>query len=129
MILLDTHIWVWWISNSSQLSRDHRVLLSELTKSLAVSIISCWEIAKLVEVGRLTLDRPVADWLDTAIRESGVEIIALSPRIVVESTQLPGNFHKDPADQLIVATARVLGLELLTADQTIRAYPHVKILG
>jgi PIN domain nuclease of toxin-antitoxin system len=71
----------------------------------------------------------VEDWLDQALSYPGIRLLDLTPRIVVESTQLPGNFHRDPADQLIVATARVLHCALMTVDEQIARYPHVQILG
>ena len=128
MIVLDTHIWVWWVHGDSTLSASTRALLesSELT-GIAVSAISCWEVAKLVERGRLTLPCPVFDWIQQALSYPGVRLIELSPRICVESTQLPGEFHRDPADQIIVATARVLDAPLVTVDGKILAYPHVKL--
>lgn len=96
---------------------------------LAVSIISCWEVAKLVELGRLQLTMPVQRWIEQALAYPGVNLIDLTPRIVVESTQLPGEFHRDPADQIIVATARVYDIPLLTADRKLLNYPHAKIAG
>ena len=109
MILLDTHIWVWWVSRPDRLQPRHRELL-ELgpDRVFGVSIISCWEVAKLVEYGRLKLDRSVGPWIESALAEAGVSLLHLNPQIVVESTQLPQPFHRDPADQLLVATARVL---------------------
>ena len=85
-------------------------------------------VAKLVERGRLTLPCPVFEWLQQALAYPGVRLIELSPRICAESTQLPGSFHRDPADQIIVATARVLDMPLITRDEKILAYPHVKHL-
>jgi len=92
-----------------------------------VSVISCWEVAKLVEYGRLKLDRGIGLWIESALAQSGVLLLDLNPRIVVESTQLPQPFHRDPADQLLVATARVLQCALLTEDGKIAAYPHVRL--
>jgi len=128
VILLDTHIWVWWVHDDTRLPDSYRVYLraNEL-QGLGVSIISCWEIAKLVEYGRLVLPHPVAEWLDQALAYPGIHLLDLTPRIVVESTQLPGTFHRDPADQLIVATARVYNLPLVTLDDRIRAYSHVRV--
>jgi PIN domain nuclease of toxin-antitoxin system len=94
---------------------------------LGVSIISCWEVAKLVEYGRLKLDRAVALWIENSLAEPGVELLPLSPRIVVESTQLPEPFHRDPADQLLVATARILECPIMTQDSNIALYPHVRL--
>lgn len=92
---------------------------------VGVSVISCWEAAKLVERDRLTLPRPVDEWLRLALGYLGVRLIELSPGIAVASTQLPGTFHKDPADQIIVATARVNGCPVVTSDQKIISYEHV----
>ena len=128
MIVLDTHIWIWWVHGDSSLPAAIGTLLngSEPT-GIAVSAISCWEVAKLVERGRLTLPCPVFDWLQQALAYPGVRLIELSPRICVESTQLPGEFHRDPADQIIVATARILDAPLVTVDGKILEYPHVKL--
>lgn len=111
MILLDTHIWVWWVNESPDLSSEYRQILeSQQTGGLGVSIISCWEVAKLVELGRLQLTIPVEEWLAEALQYPGVQLLDLTLKIVVESTQLPGVFHRDPADQMIVATARILDI-------------------
>jgi PIN domain nuclease of toxin-antitoxin system len=97
-------------------------------QGLGVSIISCWEVSKLVEYNRLLLPVPVAEWLDQSLAYPGIRLLDLTPRIVVESTQLPGTFHRDPADQMIVATARVHDCPLVTLDGKILAYPHVQKL-
>jgi PIN domain nuclease of toxin-antitoxin system len=129
VILLDTHIWVWWVSRPDRLYPAHRELLdSGVDRTFGVSIISCWEVAKLVERGRLKLDRSVGLWIDNALAEPGVSLLQLTRRIVVESTQLPQPFHRDPADQLLVATARILQCPLMTEDGKIVAYPHVGIV-
>ena len=126
MILLDTHVWVWWVSQPDRLQSRHRELLELGTDRIfGVSIILCWEVAKLVECGRLKLDRPVGRWIENALAEPGIGLLHLDPRIVVESTQLPQPFHRDPADQLLVATARVSQCRILTEDSKIAAYPHV----
>ena len=130
MIVLDTHIWVWWVNGSAELTAGQRqALQAHIGAGLGVSIISCWEVAKLVERGRLQLTLPVERWLERALALPGVRLLELTPRIVVESTQLPGEFHRDPADQLIVATARIYDVPLLTADGKVLAYPHVQTIG
>lgn len=129
MILLDTHIWVWWVHGDPSLTAvQERLIQEHETNGLGVSIISCWEVAKLVERGRLVLPCDVGDWLDQALSYPGVQLVALTTPIVVDSTQLPSGFHKDPADQLIVSTARAHGCPLLTADPKIISYPHVTTL-
>jgi PIN domain nuclease of toxin-antitoxin system len=130
VIVLDTHIWVWWVNGSAELTAGQRqALQAHIGAGLGVSIISCWEVAKLVERGRLQLTMPVESWLEQALALPGVRLLELTPRIVVESTQLPGEFHRDPADQLIVATARIYDVPLLTADGKVLAYPHVQTVG
>ena len=129
MIVLDTHIWVWWVHDNPQLPDEYRTYLqAHETDGLSISIISCWEVAKLVESKRLILPNPVDEWLDQALAYPGLQLLDLTPRIVVESTRLPGSFHRDPADQLIVATARVYSCPLVTLDERIRAYPHIQLL-
>jgi PIN domain nuclease of toxin-antitoxin system len=91
-------------------------------------VISCWEVAKLVEKGRLVLEQPTKDWITAALEFPSATLLPLTPAIAVESTMLPGSFHADPADQLIVATARLLALPLATADKKLLNYPHVATL-
>jgi PIN domain nuclease of toxin-antitoxin system len=129
MIVLDTHIWVWWVDRSTRLTPDQvQHLRTYEAAGLGVSVISCWEVAKLVEVGRLALSCPVKDWVEQALTYPGIRLLHLTPQIAIESTQLPGTFHRDPADQIIVATARYYDCPVLTADARILGYPHVKTL-
>jgi PIN domain nuclease of toxin-antitoxin system len=128
MIVLDTHIWVWWVHGDDKLPSKHKAYLQDNESAgLGVSAISCWEVAKLVEHGRLSLPIPVGEWLDQALAYPGVRLLELTPRIAVESTQLPGEFHRDPADQIIVATARVYDCPLVTLDGKILNYQHVQL--
>jgi len=129
MIVLDTHIWVWWVHGDARLSEKQVKWVEENeADGLGISAISCWEIAKLVEYGRLVLPCSVADWFDQALAYPGIRLLDLTPRIALESTQLPDGFHRDPADQIIVATARVYNCPLLTVDSKILVYPHVQTL-
>ena len=126
MILLDTHIWIWFADESDQLTEQHRqVIEHHRADGLGVSAISCWEVAKLVEYNRLKLACPIEEWMEAATTLPGVQLIELTPKIAIASTKLPGNFHRDPADQIIVATAQVYDLELLTADKRMLKYDHV----
>jgi PIN domain nuclease of toxin-antitoxin system len=119
---------VWWVHGDPSLPDSVRASLEASEETgIAVSAISCWEVAKLVERGRLTLPCPVLDWLQQALSYPGIRLIELTPRICAESTSLPGEFHRDPADQIIVATARVLDAPLLTVDGRLLQYPHVKL--
>lgn len=128
MILLDTHIWVWWVQNDARLTRKYQQWLQDYeSDGLGVSIFSCWEVAKLVENNRLILPLAIDEWLKAALDYPGVQLVDLTLSIVVESTRL-FDFHRDPADQIIVATARIYNYQLLTADEKILKYPHVKTL-
>lgn len=128
MIALDTHIWIWWVQGDAQLTQDYsEYVQAHEAEGLGVSVISCWEVAKLVEGGRITLPLPVGEWMTKALAYPGIRLLDLSPQIAVESTRLPGVFHRDPADQIIVATARLHKCPLVTMDQKIRAYAHVQV--
>lgn len=97
-------------------------------QGFGISVISCWEVAKLVEYRRLVLPYPLVEWFDQALAYPGMRLLPLTPRIALASTQLPGDFHRDPADQIIVAMARTHDWPLLTSDGRILRYPHVRTL-
>ncbi|MGK7931980.1 MAG: type II toxin-antitoxin system VapC family toxin [Microcystaceae cyanobacterium] len=125
MIILDTHIWIWWVDNNPRLTIQHRQWIKQYqSEGLGISIISCWEVAKLVEKQRLKLAYPVDQWLNTALNYPNIQLLNLTLPILVQSTQLP-NFHNDPADQIIVATAKIYQCSLLTVDAKIVHYPLV----
>jgi len=127
VILLDTHVWVWWVHGDSRLSTAAAAAIkAEEGSGLLVSVISVWEVAKLVEVGRLVLPKAVPEWVESALAYPGVILQAITPAIAVGSTQLPSPFHRDPADQILVATARGLDVPIVTADGLVLAYPHVR---
>jgi PIN domain nuclease of toxin-antitoxin system len=109
MIVLDTHIWVWWVHGNERLTSSQLAVIQDNESDvIGISAISLWEIAKLVENGRLELPISVEKWFAQALSYPGVQVIELTPAIAAESTCLPGEFHRDPADQIIVATARVI---------------------
>ena len=95
-------------------------------EELHLSVISCWEVAKLVERGRLRLELPVRDWVERGLTRSGLTLLPLSPAIAIESTELPGEMSLDPADQIIVATARHHSLAVVTPDRRIVSYDGVR---
>ena len=128
MIVLDTHVWVWWVNEDDRLTETQQEVI-EQADVLGVSAISCWEVAKLVELGRLALDRPALDWLQAALAYPGVRLLPLSPEVAVGSTTLPSTFHRDPADQVIVATARTHGCRVVTSDRKILGYAHVEAVA
>lgn len=129
MILLDTHIWWWALSEPENLSATALATIKE-TKADArlIASISIWEFAMMVARKKIELKTSPESWLSRAIHGTGIQVIELSPEIAVESCRLPGEFHRDPADQIIVATARVHNLSLVTKDQKILGYPHVKTI-
>jgi PIN domain nuclease of toxin-antitoxin system len=130
MIVIDTHIWYWWVHQPERLTRPQvEAIEAHRADVIGVSAISCWEIAKRVEYGRMQLSRPIGQWLALALRFPGIHLLPLTPEIAVASTQLPGTFHKDPADQIIVATARVHDCPLVTSDQKILDYPHINTIA
>lgn len=123
MIVLDTHIWVWWVHGDKRLTETQiETVTANETNVIGVSAISCWEVAKLVEYGRLVLSLPPKEWLEQALSYPGIRLLELTPEIAVESTQLPGEFHRDPADQIIVATARLHNCPLVTSDGNLLNY-------
>ncbi|WP_026733569.1 type II toxin-antitoxin system VapC family toxin [Fischerella sp. PCC 9605] len=128
MIVIDTHIWVWWVQKDTRLTTKHQQWLQENeADGIGVSIVSCWEVAKLVEKNRLILPLAIDRWLEAALAYPGVGLLDLTLQIIVDSTQLSG-FHSDPFDQMIVATARIRHCPLLTADTKILSYCGVKTL-
>lgn len=129
MIVLDTHVLIWWATGDtrqlSQAALD--AIKAEFDGGeILVSSISAWEIAMLVARDRIALSMDVAKWLDVVSEIESVRFVPVDNEIGVKSTELPGEFHKDPADRMIVATARKFAAPLVTADEKIRAYPHVK---
>jgi len=127
VILLDTHIWFWWVQGDPKLPQGHEASIrAHESQALVVSAISCWEVAKAVAYGRMSLPCPADDWIRQALAYPGLMLLPLSPEIAIESNRLPGSFHRDPADQIIVATARVHDCPLMTLDDRILAYPHVR---
>jgi len=129
LILLDTHTWIWSHSATKLLSDDVKKWIKKtIADQRAIASISIWEFAMMVVKGRINVKIDPKLWLDNAIKNSGLKVIELSPEIAIESCNLPGDFHKDPADQIIVATARIHNLTLLTKDRKILQYRHVNAL-
>ena len=130
-VLVDTHILLWWVSGDAQLSTSAKQTIETTLKSddeVLVSSMSAWEVAMLVEKGRLVLTMDVAQWFEHVKRIDGLRMVPVDETVGILSTQLPGEFHKDPADRMIVATARKFAIALVTADEKILAYTHVKTI-
>ena len=128
MILLDTGTWIWWVADADRLSRRARSAIEkgERTQAIAVSVISVWEIAVKVALGKLEIDRDVRAWVAAASAYPGLTVHPLDARDAIESTLLPGRFHPDPADRILIAFARRHDIPLITSDVAIRRYRHVK---
>ena len=124
LLLLDTHVWLWLVAGSPDLSTEarHRIEEAVAAGTLRIAAISLWEIALLASRGRIVLGKSIGLWLEEALADPGPAIDALSPRVAIESYALPDVFHRDPADRLIVATARVANATLMTRDQRILDY-------
>ena len=121
--LLDTHILLWWTSEPERLSRGQRRILDRVDAQhpVAVSDISLWEIAVLADRGRIPLDRPLREWLGPATAPPLVQRVGITPAIAAATVELPERFHRDPADRILVATARVHGWTLITSDRRLAA--------
>lgn len=128
MIVLDTHALVWWVNGSSSLSKAALQAIESGLRGdgVVASSISAWEIAMLVATGKLEFSMDVSHWLDLAGEVEGFRFIPVDNVVAVRSVTLPGEFHADPADRMIVALARELGAPLVSADGKITRYPHVK---
>ena len=133
MILLDTHVLVWAVDGNPRLGPNAATAIEEArrTERIGVSAITPWEIALLAEKGRLRLAQDVGEWMDAALNAQGLDVLPIEPAIAVASVRLPGELHADPADRLIIATARHWRASLATADRTIADYAadgHLRVI-
>jgi len=128
MIVLDTHAWVWFVSNPELLSKKAKRTIERavVDNNVFISSISAWEVALLTSKKRLLLSMEVADWIKKSEMLPFVNFIPVDNSIAVKSVNLPQPFHRDPADRIIIATAISLGASLITKDERILKYPHVK---
>jgi len=130
VIVLDTQAWLWWLHEPSRLSEHVQRALraAEREDGMTVSVISVWEVATKCALGKLVLPMQMNEWFALARTYRGIIIEPVSADDAMASACLPGDFHKDPADRIIVALARRLRARLVTSDSQIRAYPHVTTL-
>jgi PIN domain nuclease of toxin-antitoxin system len=128
-VLLDTHVWLWWLLGSERLLPEERRALDRLAGSGSphLSAMSLWEAQMLHAKGRLSLDRPFPSWLRQAAAPGVVQLVPIEVEVVIALHQLPEGFHGDPADRLIVASALAHGLVLATHDQAIRTSAVIPI--
>ena|SRR6266853_1272386 len=133
-LLLDTHVWFWLAeATSGKLSPTclHRIRSASGAGGILISAISVWEVANLDAKKRVALSIGCHEWVREALRGPGIELVDLSPEIAIESTRLPEGFHADPADRILIATARNRNAILVTADRAILEYSrskHVRVL-
>jgi PIN domain nuclease of toxin-antitoxin system len=121
-VLLDTHVWLWWLLGSEQLPKEEQAALDRLAPrgALRVAAVSLWETQMLHAKGRLSLNRPFDIWIRDATAVGVVQVLPLDVEVVIALDGLPASFHGDPADRLIVSTARAHQLPLATHDRAIR---------
>lgn len=127
MTVLDTHAWIWWMSDPPRLGKAARRVLSA-AKRVGIPAICCLEVAALAVRGRISLDRPTLDWIQDALALPQVELIALTPAVAVKAAALPPSFPGDPADRLIVATTLLEAAALVTRDDRIRRSGTVRTI-
>ncbi|SRR5260221_1084199 len=128
MIVIDTHVLIWWVSDPDKLSEKARKTIEAEKKSgsILVSSISVWEIYLLIAKDRLKLTMDTDSWLENIENLPFIQFVSVDNRIAARSVLLPGEFHNDSADRIIVATAREKGIPLITNDERIKQYAHVQ---
>ena len=124
-ILLDTHVWIWSQESPALLGPTARNAVADGSNELHVSPVSSLEISRLVWGGRMTLAGRLQTWITESLQALLANTLPLTHEISLAAYELPGEFHRDPADRMLVATARIYDLTLATADERILAYPHV----
>ncbi|MEQ8167766.1 MAG: type II toxin-antitoxin system VapC family toxin [Candidatus Eremiobacterota bacterium] len=131
LLLLDTHVWIWLLNGDNQLKGTKTLFyINQAAKEarLRVSSISVWETGMLEAKGRIRFSVDCLDWVNQALSAPGISLVPLTPGIAIASTRLPGEFHGDPADRIIVSTARKLSACLVSKDSKILAYGNEKYL-
>ena len=124
--LLDTNVWLWAYLDTGALPEDVRRIVDERGAQFALSAISLWEVGKKHQIGKLDLKQELGIWLRGAVA-SHIQVLPLTSEIIADAMSLPDFPNRDPADELIVATARVHKLTLLTADTKLKGYRHARI--
>ena len=125
MIVLDTHAWIWWLSDPRQLGRLARRRIEAATR-IGIPAICCLEVATLAARGRVVLDRPTLHWLNDALAEPGVELLDLTPAVAVKAAELAADLPGDPANRLIAASAILQSAPLVTRDARLRKFAGVR---
>lgn len=123
MIVLDTHIWLWWINNDNRVGKERKLHIDQ-SDCVSVSIISCFEVAWLERHGRITLPCKTLDWFEKSLYPSGISLLPITPQIVICAVNLPEH-HSDPQDRLIIATALTYNAVLMSADKKFQKYTEL----
>ena len=128
--MLDTHTWIWWHMNPQKLSQKVKRIVGNTDRydEILLSVISPWEFSKLLEKKKIGISCDPEDWINSALDMPKFRLTPLSPVLAYRSTVLPQPFHSDPADQIIVATAREENATILTKDERILTYKNVRSL-
>jgi PIN domain nuclease of toxin-antitoxin system len=127
MVLLDTHVFVWLVSDPGKLSKAARDLLAAPRQSAAISLVTAWEIALLCKRGRLQLPLGADAFIDHAVRHHRLMELPLSRELILRAVELP-DLHNDPFDRILVATARTHQATLISKDRKIAQYPGIEVI-
>ena len=128
MIILDTHAWIWWVSESSKLSATALQTIVQATEPIGIHPISCWEVAMLVSKNRLQFNRDVGDWVELALKRPNLRLLPVSAQEAVLAARLPGDFHGDPADRFLAAACLTHEATLISTDQFIHAWGRIPVI-
>ncbi len=124
IVLLDTHIWVWWVNEEHHKLSATQIEIIEQSECVAISVVSCFEVAQIVKKGRLILPLPTREWIEKALTPTRIEVLSLSPEISCQAVDLT-EIHKDPFDRLIIATALNYQCRLISVDGNFPSYPEL----
>jgi PIN domain nuclease of toxin-antitoxin system len=127
LILLDTHTLIWWAEDENKLGKQAQEAITD-ARAIGVHVISCLEIAILIEKDKIELTLPVEEWVGRVMRHPKVEVIPLSIKGTIECTRLPGEFHRDPFDQILAAACLLNGWPLVTKDQAISEWSYIETI-
>jgi PIN domain nuclease of toxin-antitoxin system len=127
VIVLDTHAWIWWVSDPARLGAKARKEVDR-SRTIGIPAVCCLEVAVLAARGRIRLDRPTLEWIHDTLALPRVELLALTPAVAVKAAEFPAMFPGDPADRLIAATAVLESAALATKDARIRGFAGVRTI-
>jgi PIN domain nuclease of toxin-antitoxin system len=127
VVLLDTHAFIWLASDQSQLSETAKALINRHKEQLFISCISALEIALLVKRERLTLPMEPDEYIESALQHLGIDEVLIDRRILLHSAGLP-DIHNDPFDRVLIATAQIMDMTLLSKDRNMARYPDISVV-